>query len=68
MCHVQEKSYSPQEPYTPQILELSGIDQADLLSQFDIPAVLELLGVGNSFQDHLYVGVVYSGKKSLLQN
>jgi choline dehydrogenase len=47
--------------HTPQILELSGIGQADVLGQHDIPVVLDLPGVGSNFQDHPYVGVVYDG-------
>lgn len=45
--------------HTPQILELSGIGSSDILSQFDIPVIINLPGVGNNFQDHPYVGVVY---------
>ncbi len=45
--------------HTPQILELSGIGDPAVLSQFNIPVVINLPGVGNNFQDHPYVGVVY---------
>lgn len=45
--------------HTPQILELSGIGSADILNKFNIPVVINLPGVGNNFQDHPYVGVVY---------
>lgn len=45
--------------HTPQILELSGIGDAEILTKFDIPVALNLPGVGNNFQDHPYVGVVY---------
>ncbi|KUJ06959.1 uncharacterized protein LY89DRAFT_790056 [Mollisia scopiformis] len=45
--------------HTPQILELSGIGSEDILNQFDIPVIINLPGVGNNFQDHPYVGVVY---------
>jgi choline dehydrogenase-like flavoprotein len=45
--------------HTPQILELSGIGDPTILSQFNIPVVINLPGVGNNFQDHPYVGVVY---------
>ncbi|KAF8861777.1 hypothetical protein BDZ45DRAFT_647068 [Acephala macrosclerotiorum] len=45
--------------HTPQILELSGIGSTDVLNQFDIPVIISLPGVGNNFQDHPYVGVVY---------
>ncbi|KAE8450374.1 hypothetical protein EG329_006448 [Mollisiaceae sp. DMI_Dod_QoI] len=45
--------------HTPQILELSGIGSEDILNQFNIPVIINLPGVGNNFQDHPYVGVVY---------
>jgi choline dehydrogenase-like flavoprotein len=45
--------------HTPQILEFSGIGDPTVLSQFNIPTVVNLPGVGNNFQDHPYVGVVY---------
>ncbi|EPE24373.1 FAD/NAD(P)-binding protein [Glarea lozoyensis ATCC 20868] len=45
--------------HTPQILELSGIGDAKVLETFDIPVKLNLPGIGNNFQDHPYVGVVY---------
>ena len=45
--------------HTPQILEFSGIGDPSILSEFDIPVIISLPGVGNNFQDHPYVGVVY---------
>ncbi|CAG8979985.1 hypothetical protein HYALB_00005158 [Hymenoscyphus albidus] len=45
--------------HTPQILELSGIGDSEVLSKYGIPVQLHLPGVGNNFQDHPYVGVVY---------
>lgn len=45
--------------HTPQILEFSGIGDPAVLSQFNIPVVVNLPGVGNNFQDHPYVGVIY---------
>lgn len=45
--------------HTPQILESSGIGDPALLSKFGIPVIINLPGVGNNFQDHPYVGVVY---------
>ncbi|CZR63230.1 related to alcohol oxidase [Phialocephala subalpina] len=45
--------------HTPQILELSGIGSAEILNQFDIPVIINLPGVGNNFQDHPYLSVVY---------
>jgi choline dehydrogenase-like flavoprotein len=49
--------------HTPQILELSGIGQADILENFNITVRIDLPGVGNNFQDHPYVGVVYYGNE-----
>ncbi|THV04738.1 alcohol oxidase [Dendrothele bispora CBS 962.96] len=40
---------------TPQLLELSGIGDADILSQFNITSVIDLPGVGENLQDHLLV-------------
>lgn len=47
--------------HTPQILEFSGIGDPNVLNQFDIPVKINLPGVGNNFQDHPYLGVVYYG-------
>jgi choline dehydrogenase len=44
---------------SPQLLLLSGIGPTAELSQFDIPVVAELPGVGENLQDHLSVGVSY---------
>ncbi|CZS89081.1 related to alcohol oxidase [Rhynchosporium agropyri] len=45
--------------HTPQILELSGIGSPAILNKFNIPVAINLAGVGNNFQDHPYVGVIY---------
>ncbi|TVY80359.1 Dehydrogenase xptC [Lachnellula suecica] len=45
--------------HTPQILEFSGIGDPNVLNQFDIPVKINIPGVGNNFQDHPYLGVVY---------
>ncbi|KAM3065794.1 hypothetical protein ACMFMF_010722 [Clarireedia jacksonii] len=45
--------------HTPQILELSGIGQPNVLQKFGLPVHINLPGVGENFQDHPYVGVVY---------
>jgi choline dehydrogenase-like flavoprotein len=45
--------------HIPQILEFSGIGDPAVLSKFGIPVIINLPGVGNNFQDHPYVGVVY---------
>jgi len=39
---------------TPQLLELSGIGNSTLLSKFDIPTVVNLPGVGENLQDHVF--------------
>ena len=43
---------------TPQILKLSGVGPASELSQFSIPVVVNLPGVGTNMQDHYEVSVV----------
>ena len=48
---------------TPQLLQLSGVGDPDLLSNFDIPVVQDLPGVGRNMQDHLEVYVQYGCKQ-----
>lgn len=43
---------------SPQILELSGIGNPDILSSIDIPVNVDLRGVGENVQEHMYIGVV----------
>jgi choline dehydrogenase len=52
---------------TPQILELSGVGQAERLHALGIAPVLDLAGVGDNLQDHLQIRAVYrvSGVKTL---
>ncbi|KAK7905430.1 hypothetical protein LTR67_000152 [Exophiala xenobiotica] len=45
--------------HTPQILELSGIGDANVLSSLDVPVVLDLPGVGNNLQDHALLRLEY---------
>ncbi|PGH14019.1 hypothetical protein AJ79_03288 [Helicocarpus griseus UAMH5409] len=45
--------------HTPQILQKSGIGPKSLLEQADIPVVVDIPGVGQNFQDHLYLYVGY---------
>ncbi|EJC99664.1 alcohol oxidase [Fomitiporia mediterranea MF3/22] len=40
---------------TPQILELSGIGNPEILSQHNIPCAIDLPGVGENLQDHVSV-------------
>ncbi len=48
---------------TPQLLQLSGIGDADLLAQNDVPLVHHLPGVGENLQDHLEVYIQYASKE-----
>jgi choline dehydrogenase len=52
---------------SPQILELSGVGQAERLQALGIPPVLDLPGVGGNLQDHLQIRAVYKvqGVKTL---
>lgn len=44
---------------TPQLLELSGIGDAQILEKAEIPCVLENRAVGNNLQDHCISAVIY---------
>jgi len=44
---------------TPQLLQLSGVGDAETLRRFDIPVVAELNGVGRNLQDHLDASIQY---------
>ncbi len=48
---------------TPQLLQLSGVGPAELLKQKEIPAVLDLPGVGANLQDRYEISVVLRMKK-----
>jgi choline dehydrogenase len=48
---------------TPQVLQLSGIGNADELKKLGIPVVADLKGVGENLQDHLEVYVQWAAKK-----
>ena len=45
--------------HTPQVLQNSGIGPKELLEKADIPLVLDLPGVGQNLQDHLWLSVTY---------
>src|SRR4051794_214623 len=47
---------------TPKLLLLSGIGPAAQLSQFGVPVVVDLPGVGENLQDHLNVRMCWSSK------
>ena len=49
---------------SPQILELSGVGQADLLAEHGIGLVHELPGVGENYRDHYAAGVAWRVKGS----
>jgi choline dehydrogenase len=53
---------------SPQILQLSGVGNADELSALGIPVVHDLPGVGENLQDHLEVYVQYASKKPVSMN
>lgn len=44
---------------SPQILQVSGVGPSDLLSELDIPVVVDLPGVGQGMNDHIFFGVQY---------
>jgi len=48
---------------SPQLLQLSGIGNADELKKFGIEIVQDLPGVGENMQDHLEVYIQYACKK-----
>ncbi|WP_421793733.1 GMC family oxidoreductase [Hydrocarboniphaga effusa] len=53
---------------TAQLLQVSGIGDAQLLGNIGVPIVHELPGVGQNFQDHYMVGVVARGKDCVTIN
>jgi choline dehydrogenase len=48
---------------SPKLLMLSGIGSAEHLKAHDIPAIVDLPGVGKNLQDHLLFGVGYQCKQ-----
>ncbi len=53
---------------SPQLLELSGIGDAERLRDLGIPLVHHLPGVGENLQDHLQVRIVYECNQPLTLN
>lgn len=45
---------------SPQLLQVSGVGPADLLTELGIPVVADLPGVGQNMQDHIYFGVAHA--------
>ncbi|KAF8868345.1 alcohol oxidase [Infundibulicybe gibba] len=43
---------------TPQLLELSGIGNPEILSKYKIPQIIDLPGVGENLQDHVYIPTI----------
>lgn len=48
---------------SPKLLMLSGIGPADDLTRLEIPVVVDLPGVGQNLQDHVYAPLVYSAAR-----
>ncbi|HAX7206342.1 TPA: choline dehydrogenase [Escherichia coli] len=60
----QQEGFGPMDrTVTPQILQRSGVGNAELLAEFDIPLVHELPGVGENLQDHLEMYLQYECKE-----
>lgn len=50
---------------TPQVLELSGLGRREVLEKIGVPVQVELLGVGENVQDHIYVGMSYGKQETV---
>ncbi|MEO9877650.1 MAG: choline dehydrogenase [Anderseniella sp.] len=53
---------------SPQLLELSGIGNPDILNDLGVPVVCDLPGVGENLQDHLQVRMVLRSKQPVTLN
>lgn len=53
---------------SPQLLQLSGVGDADLLAGFNIPVLQDLKGVGENLQDHLQFRLIYEVSKPITTN
>ncbi|KZT63567.1 GMC oxidoreductase [Daedalea quercina L-15889] len=51
---------------SPQILELSGIGDPDVLKQAGVDVKIDLPGVGTNVQEHLWSGVIYRVKEPVV--
>ncbi|KZT28136.1 GMC oxidoreductase [Neolentinus lepideus HHB14362 ss-1] len=47
---------------SPQLLELSGIGQTEVLEKIGVNPVVEISGVGENVQEHVFAGIVYELK------
>lgn len=52
---------------TPQLLQLSGIGDANLLQEKDIAVIQDLPGVGKNLQDRYEIGMTYKLKGTILE-
>lgn len=50
---------------SPQLLMLSGIGNPEHLKSLDIPVLIDLPGVGQNLQDHLFLSIVYKCTKPI---
>ncbi len=53
---------------SPQLLQLSGVGPAELLSRHGISVVLDAPGVGNDLQDHMQVRIVMRCRQAITLN
>jgi choline dehydrogenase len=53
---------------SPQLLELSGVGQAERLRDRGIPVVADIPGVGENLQDHLQMRLLYRCRKPITTN
>ncbi|CCN70310.1 Polyethylene glycol dehydrogenase [Vibrio nigripulchritudo SFn118] len=53
---------------SPQILQLSGIGDRDLMDQLNIPLIHALPGVGQNLQDHLQIRLVFKTSQRTLND
>ena len=53
---------------SPQVLELSGVGQPEVLRRHSIPLVKDLPGVGENLQDHLQFRLLYKCSKPITTN
>jgi len=54
--------------HSPQLLELSGIGNSQVLKEFGIPVVLDLPGVGENCIDHLHTRISYQCTRPITLN
>jgi len=53
---------------SPQILQLSGIGDAETLKQYNLPVISHLPGVGRNLQDHLQLRVIHRCNERVTTN